>query len=87
MELCLLLHPLFWRWLSFWAGYSLDGLEVNMEWISVEEQMPEIGSYVFVYLSERGFQEVPYVVTKFDKYGFNLSNVTHWMPLPEPPKN
>ncbi|WP_353059709.1 DUF551 domain-containing protein [Acinetobacter baumannii] len=27
------------------------------------------------------------MVTQFNKYGFNISNVTHWMPLPEPPKN
>ncbi|MFV5476988.1 DUF551 domain-containing protein [Acinetobacter baumannii] len=58
-----------------------------MGWISCEDRLPEIGSYVFVYLSYRGFQEVPYMVTQFNKYGFNISNVTHWMPLPAPPKN
>ena len=56
-----------------------------MSWISVEDELPEINTHVFVFLSEKGFQEVPYLVTKFDRYGFNISNVTHWMPLPEPP--
>ena len=55
------------------------------EWISIEDMLPEIGMSVFVFLSERGFQEVPYMVTKFDRHGFNISNVTHWMPLPKPP--
>ena len=56
-----------------------------MSWISVEDELPEINAHVFVFLSEKGFQEVPYLVTKFDRYGFNISNVTHWMPLPKPP--
>lgn len=56
------------------------------EWISVEDRLPDENTHVFAYLSDRGFQEVPYLVTKFDRYGFNISNVTHWQPLPEPPK-
>ena len=56
------------------------------EWINVDDCLPDIGQWVVVYMSEKGFHFVNIAVTGFDKYGFNLSNVTHWQPLPEPPK-
>lgn len=56
------------------------------EWISVEESLPEIKQGVVVWMSYKGFNEYNIAVTTFDKYGFNLSNVTHWQPLPEAPK-
>lgn len=57
-----------------------------MDWISVEERKPAVKQGVIVWLSDRGFNEHNVAKTTFDKYGFNLSNVTHWQPLPEPPK-
>ena len=57
-----------------------------MSWISVEERKPAVKQGVIVWLSDRGFNEHNVAKTTFDKYGFNLSNVTHWQPLPEPPK-
>lgn len=56
-----------------------------MEWISVKDRLPEIKQGVIVWLSEKGFNEHNVAKTTYDKYGFNLSNVTHWMPLPTPP--
>lgn len=58
-----------------------------MSWISVEDELPKINQSVVAYMSDKGFNEVPYMITKFDRYGFNISNVTHWQPLPEPPKD
>ena len=55
-------------------------------WISVKEKIPAIKQIVIVWVSEKGFKEHNVAVTTFDKYGFNLSNVTHWIPLPEPPQ-
>ena len=72
----LLIHKLFLE--TYGDEKKVDG------WISIDDKLPEIGQSVFVYLSDKGFQEVPYLVTKFDKYGFNISNVTHWKHLSPP---
>ena len=56
-------------------------------WISIDDMLPNIKQSVLVYMSDKCFQEVPYMITQYDKYGFNVSNVTHWMPLPPPPVN
>lgn len=65
------------------------------EWISVDERLPEKGQSVifaifngnlgFGYLVERrdgGFHFNDYLD---DEPLVNISGVTHWMPLPEPP--
>lgn len=56
------------------------------EWISVEDRLPEIGVYVMVFLGKQGHNPTTYNFCQYTKFGFHLSNVTHWMPLPEPPK-
>jgi hypothetical protein len=58
-----------------------------MEWISVKDRVPNVGRYVICYTENRVFSPTNDVITKYSKYGFEgASNVTHWMPLPEPPK-
>lgn len=50
-------------------------------WIPVTERLPDIGKDVLIYSKEDGVD--------VDYYGgdmFGYWNVTHWMPLPEPPK-
>lgn len=55
-----------------------------MEWISVKDRLPQDYERVMYFDSrERGFIEIGYFVstqTPVPTY------VTHWMPLPEPPK-
>lgn len=62
-----------------------------MEWIGVEGRKPEYGEPVLVYYAGDGI-EPPRVYISWWVYnlGFLLErvygSVTHWMPLPEPPK-
>lgn len=55
-------------------------------WVSVKEQMPEPGSVVLVYIIEcKGIDMVFYRGAKFQT--FAGLTVSHWMPLPQPPKS
>ena len=71
-------------------GYA-DGKAEAAEWISVEERLPEDGENVLAIDSE-GKTEVCFYETEhkgvFQMCGglCKIFNITHWMPLPEPPK-
>lgn len=64
-----------------------------MEWISVKEKLPEdlitgVSENVLIY-DDIGDIQVGYLLHGFwqDFNGEKNINATHWMPLPEPPKN
>lgn len=68
-------------------GYA-DGLRERNEWISVDERLPtNEGKYLVCTAKGK-----VYVENFVDYYGngkrlcFDNYTVTHWMPLPEPPK-
>lgn len=63
-------------------GYN-DGKRDAWQWISVEERLPEPWKEVLIYRGEE-MAIVSSEVTPDGRWLF--SNVTHWMPLPEPPK-
>ena len=53
----------------------------QLRWIPVTERLPDIGIEVLIYSEDDGIC--------MDYYGgdsFGYYDVTHWMPLPEPPK-
>lgn len=64
------------------------------QWISVKERLPEIGRSVLIYYPKWDGDEIQVAKLEgdgmmFDICGeFNIGTgvVTHWMPLPEPPK-
>lgn len=62
---------------------EFDKLERNLktktEWIPVTERLPEFNENVLVYSAHTGLICIDANI-QFDR------NVTHWMPLPEPPK-
>ena len=69
-----------------------NGVTVQ-EWISVEEKLPENGGYVVCIAKRNPFSRFMPMVARIEKNGWvnpiteqYISEVTHWMPLPEPPK-
>lgn len=68
-------------------GYR-DGLKAS-KWISVKERLPEVeadilayigeGSFVVCWMTHDGYWQCP-------AYLMDKDDVTHWMPLPRPPK-
>jgi hypothetical protein len=64
-----------------------------MEWISVKDRLPEFEFPILFYSEKYGVQK-GFRITgrgkreRFRMYasGLNLMDVTHWMSLPQPPK-
>lgn len=56
----------------------------NDGWISADERLPNGCATVLVYRPETGVDTDHYDETHGEWYLFY--GVTHWMPLPEPPK-
>ena len=56
-------------------------------WISVEDEMPRDGQHTAT-INKAGFQAVRYYKGGkwFSSYGNEYGDITHWMPLPQPPK-
>lgn len=62
-----------------------------MDWISVEDRLPEEGTRVLIYRKD-GEMTVDYRINICDSYWIwcgltdeEMQRITHWMPLPEPP--
>lgn len=60
-----------------------------MKWISVKERLPENGQLVWAYSDDKKSSYgmmLRHGEWEVIRDGFQLVEVTHWMPLPEPPK-
>ena len=56
-----------------------------MKWISVKDKLPE--GYIRVLVISAVKQHVAlYMGDRFVVWGESIKGVTHWMPLPKPPK-
>lgn len=65
---------------------AIDALEQDNGWISVKDRMPEEGVDVLVYLNRKG-ADVDFVDRESGNFFYyDEGEVTHWRPLPEPPK-
>jgi len=62
-------------------------------WISVKDRLPEDGESILIFVNDSRYEPIQYDVCYYDGddawldsgYSFG-SDVTHWMPLPEPPE-
>ena len=75
-------------------GYA-QGMKDAVKWISVKERLPEDNERVLVYhddgmirfgINKGGFADVVSSLYLKHNHRTCFSKVTHWMPLPEPPK-
>lgn len=65
------------------------------QWISVEDEKPDIGQYVLVYHKDGNMQCAQYSRSGYDDrdlwgldyYYEGQGEITHWMPLPTNPKD
>ncbi len=63
------------------------------EWISVKDRLPEAGGYAVCIAKRNPFSRFMPMVARIKKNGWvnpiteqYISDVTHWMPIPQPPK-
>ena len=75
------------------ADYLLDNGVTVQEWISVEDELPEIGGYVVCIAKRNPFSRFMPMVARIEKNGWvnpmteqYISEVTHWMPISQPLK-
>ncbi|OJT01195.1 DUF551 domain-containing protein [Marinobacter nauticus] len=56
-------------------------------WVSCSERLPEQLNQEYLVRVDSQIHSRPRMfVTEYNEYGFDRSKVTHWMPLPQPPK-
>ena len=75
------------------ADYLLDSGVTVQEWISVDDMVPEAGGYVVCIAKRNPFSRFIPMVARIEKNGWvnpiteqYISEVTHWMPIPQPQK-
>ena len=71
------------------AGTLLENGVTVQEWISVKDNLPEVGRYVVCIAKRNPFSRFMPMVARIEKNGWvnpiteqYISEVTHWMPLP-----
>lgn len=79
--------------LNMFVMNLLDHGVTVQEWISVKDRLPENGGYVVCIAKRNPFSRFMPMVARIEKNGWAnpiteqyISEVTHWMPLPQPPK-
>ena len=75
------------------ADTLLDSGVTVQEWIPVKDRLPEAGEYVVCIAKRDPFSMFMPMVARIKKNGWvnpiteqYISEVTHWIPMPEPPK-
>ena len=78
---------------EYLADHLISNGVTVQEWISVEDRLPEVGGYVVCIAKRNPFSRFMPMVARIEKNGWvnpiteqYISEVTHWMPLPNLPK-
>ena len=78
---------------NFLADHLIANGVTVQEWIPVKDMMPEAGGYVVCIAKRNPFSRFMPMVARIEKNGWvnpiteqYISDVTHWMPIPQPPK-
>ena len=77
----------------FVADFMMANGVTVQEWIPVKDRLPEAGEYVVCIAKRNPFSRFMPMVARIEKNGWvnpiteqYISEATHWMPMPEPPK-
>ena len=75
------------------ADHLIDNGVTVQEWISVDDELPKTGGYVVCIAKRNPFSRFMPMVARIEKNGWvnpiteqYISEVTHWMPMPQPLK-
>ena len=75
------------------ADYLISNGVTVQEWISVDDELPKTGEYVVCIAKRNPFSRFMPMVARIEKNGWvnpiteqYISEVTHRMPMPQPPK-
>ena len=75
------------------ADYLLDSGVTVQEWISVDDELPEVGGYVVCIAKRNLFSRFMPMVARIERNGWvnpiteqYISEVTNWMPILQPQK-
>ena len=81
------------RFTEYLADHLVSNGVTVQEWISVYDELPEVGGYVVCIAKRNPFSRFMPMVARIEKNGWvnpiteqYISEVTHWMPIPQPPK-
>ena len=69
------------------TGTSSDcGKPVVSGWVAVAETLPSVGQWLLVFAKESGRHIAWYNGYQWeDREDYNITGVSHWMSIPEPP--
>ena len=85
----------------YWGSNTSEEIADNLlengvtvqDWISVKDMLPEAGGYVVCIAKRNPFSRFMPMVARIEKNGWvnpiteqYISEVTNWMPIPQPPK-
>lgn len=84
-------HDIFNEPVTTYAKLAIDALEKEngvtvQEWVSVEDRLPEENTTVIVATDNGIVFQCLYSYDGWDLWDDNDVNITHWQPMPQPPK-